>query len=326
MGSGDEPMDASQTAAFPSLGALLGDYRRTRTQLVTVTDEFAAIERRLELLDGHGDWPDPPLTATPSTAPPATLEIGCLGRFCVTWDGKPVEVPTGGKSAAVLKFLASRGGRPTPRDLFFEAVWPGVDADLAANRLRVALYGLRHSTRDAIELVVYDDGQYRIAPDARLLLDFELFEAQWELGQRFERGGQTEQAAAAYASAERLYRGDFLEDDSFVEWTVVRREYLRDLYLNLLLRLATLAYEHGDEAGCVSRCHKILREDPCSEDAYGLLIRSHLRRGRRARALSWFGVCERTLRAELDVAPSPAIVALRDQIVADRPTTPDRRN
>ena len=77
------------------------------------------------------------------------------------------------------------------------------------------------------------------------------------------------------------YSGDYLPDDVYEEWAIVRRDALRQQRLRLLLHLAGLSVEqqHPEEA---TRClQAILEVDPCHEEAACALMRLHAMSGRR---------------------------------------------
>ena len=299
-----------------SLGALVADYRQTLTALQQITDDLATRIRELELIV-------PALAATSSSDGAATdvrpaLQILTLGSFRVLVDGKALEIPASGRPATILKLLADRGARPTPRDTLIDALWPESAPDVGANRLRVAIHGLRQLVGPDRDLIAFDGGSYRL--DADLIeIDAERFESLIVEGAAIQDAGDADRAMARYVEAASLYRGDYFEDDLFEDWAVLRRQHLRDLYLNLLVRLASLAYERDDDSACIRRCHEIIRQDDCSEDAYRLLMLMHARRGNRARAIRWYDLCEQTLERELGVSPSTITQQLRDQILADQP-------
>jgi DNA-binding SARP family transcriptional activator len=302
-------------AADPSaeLAAVLGGYRGVRSRLEQLASDVAALELGLERALRAGDPPAPPVAAQ--------IEIRCLGSFDLRLGGVLLPLPPGGKPISVVKFLTARSGRPTPRELLIDTLWPDADPAAGANRLRVALHALRQLLPEpAADLVAYADGAYRLDAAGGVLIDADEFERSWERALRLEAEERSTAAADAYRQAERLYRGEYLADDPYEEWTLVRREYLRDAHLNTLLRLAQLALERGDQGGCVRRCHNVLKDDRCSEEAYRLLMRSHSDHGQYARALRWFAVCEQRLREDLDTAPSPATLELRARILERRST------
>ena len=296
------------------IGQILSDHRKARALLESLAGELGAIEQRLER-ESYGESATAPSPSPRSS--PHTLEIRCLGSFSVLLDGVPLTLRAGGKSVAVMKVLAARGTRPTPRDLLLEVLWPETEVTVVANRLGVALHALRRMAGElGSELVAHEGGDYRISTAHRTVIDTERFEELWQHGQRLEREGLRPEALDAYDQAEQLYRGDYLEDDLYEDWTYVRREYLRDLHFNLLLRLSVLSFDGDDDVACATWCRKLLQQDPLNEEAYRVLMVSYVRRGQPARALRWFEVCERVLKMELGMSPSATTVALRDEVQA----------
>ncbi len=313
-------MARPRTAAGAALGieGLLVDYQQALAVLQELTKEFAERVRHLDTDRGPGG----PIENFDDTDAPS-VAIACLGSFEVHVDGRVLPLPSSVRPAAVLKLLADRGGRPTSRDLLIETLWPGIEADTGANRLRVAVHSLRQIDPDLHALVTFDRGHYQLN-GARVQIDAERFEALLAGGHSLEQSGDAARALTIYHQAEQLYRGDYFEEDPFEDWALLRRQHLRDLYLNLLVKLAVLALERGDYQDCITHCHEIVRQDDCSEDAYRLLMLAHAHRGNRARALRWYALCEQTLFRELAVEPSATTRALRDEILSNEPDDDDR--
>jgi len=303
--------------------ALLDNYRYARTLLENLVSDFRAREAllandRVPVSESSYLARLKPAPVGNAERPSPTVALFCLGKFRVEVDGRLVDTRTGSKSLAVLKYLAGRGSRPTPRDLLLEALWPDTDPEAAGNRLRVAVHGLRRHLPhlgSSLDIITYQDGGYLLNPTGTVWIDADVFEDLWRQGVRLERLGRSGEAAQAYSQAELLYRGDYLEEDLYEEWTLLRREGLRDAYMDLLGKLAASSIAQGDYGGCIICCQKILAQDPCREDAYRLLMRCHALTGQRARALRWYEICAATLRRELEVDPSPETAALHGRVL-----------
>lgn len=54
-------------------------------------------------------------------------------------------------------------------------------------------------------------------------------------GRQLLADGQLNQAIESFEAAHALYRGPFLEEDLYEEWTQAEREYLHQEYLDLLI-------------------------------------------------------------------------------------------
>jgi DNA-binding SARP family transcriptional activator len=259
-----------------------------------------------------------------AAVPPMRLEVHCLGRFEVRSAQGQVERWQSARAKSVLQYLMARPRDPVVKEVLMEALWADCDPRSANNNLKAAIHGLRQAlsglfgNASDFPYVVFLHGGYFINPKLDLWLDVEEFERHWTLGQRFEKAGRTEDAVLEYEQAEALYRGDYLEDEPYEEWTLLRRETLKDLYLIVLGKLADNSLVSEDAIGAIIYSQKILARDSCREDAYRRMMRCYSRLGQRNRALRWYEICRQTVRGELDADPDTETVALHQQLMAGR--------
>jgi len=314
---------ASDLLAF--LKHVQEDYRDTRALFNDIQQRFSLRESEVQRLR---KLLAPVVSASPripSTVHPASgiadrdrhvLEVHLLGSFCAFVDGCPVTDWRSGRSKALFKYLLNHRQRHIPREQLMEALWPEGDPHASINSLRVAVHNLRqvvadcgqHSGRGAF--ILFEDGTYRWSSRVDFWVDVEEFERHWQAGRRLEMEGDLHAAMRQFEAAESLYAGDFLEDDPYEEWTLLRREGLKDTHLIIVTKLAEQCFKRADYEGCMLRCQRILQSDPCRDDAYQRLIRCCAQLGQRGRARSWFEICVRILRQELDLAPSQETVDL----------------
>ena len=206
-----------------------------------------------------------------------------------------------------------------------EVLWPGCEPQLANNNLKAAVRALRqtlslpHGLSEDFGWVLFHDGNYMINSQADVWVDTEQFESHWNLGWRLEKEGRISEAIAEYRSAESLYRGEFLEEDPYEDWTLLTRESVKDIYFSILSKLGDYYMESGDYENTIGYCHKIIAKDPCREDAYRRLMCAYVKLGNRNRALHWYKICERTIKAELDLPPDPQTVELYHKLLNDEP-------
>ncbi len=296
-----------------SLSRVIDSYRHAGDALASLSSSFDAWQQAVPTASQNGNG----VPADVGTKLPATdlVKVSCLGRFSLELNGTPITIPSGGRPLAVLKYLAARAGRPTPRDMLLEALWPDAAPDASTNRLRVAVHALRRDLgTDAAHLVEHQDGCYAFGPGISPRLDTAEFEQAWRNGAAAERAGDSQSAMQFLEIAETLYRGDFLEDDIYEDWTLVEREFLRDIFLNVLAQLAEHSLATGDYTACQDRCRQLIRHDVCNEGAYRLLMESHIRVGQPGRALHWYSICEANLKRELDIEPSERLIELKASI------------
>lgn len=307
--------------ALPQM--LLSDYQQASATLDKLAITFRTRESQLRKLT---ESPEEPLLATRINVTPhgkadgraLAIAFFCFGKFRVEVHGILVRTRGRSKSLKILKFLAQRR-HPCTSEVLIETLWPENESEAVYNRLRVEVHTLRHifaSSVNVPDVLVYHDGCYELNPDIDFWIDADEFEAFWRQGVRFEADRHYREAAQCYEQAARLYLGDYLEEDLYEEWTLFRRESLRDGYLYLLGRLAGWYVEEGNYGGCISYSHKMLAQDPYREDAYRLLMRCYIALGQKATALHWYEVCRTNLQKGLDVTPSLETTSLKSQIMA----------
>jgi DNA-binding SARP family transcriptional activator len=244
--------------------------------------------------------------------------ICLLGSFRLLCRGQPLPQRGGGKTEALLCYLAIRQGQPVPRDTLMDRLWPDSDAALATQSLNSLVYSLHKALGAAIAgaaPVSYAEGCYRINADAGVGVDVWVFDTLARAGEAEVRSGERALAVPYYRRAVQLYRGDLCVSSDVR--AVVERERLRVLYLSLLARLADFYFAQGDYSTSLEQALRLLLSEPTREDAHRLVMRCYVRRGERAQALRQFRICEQILHREFDAAPEHETVALFDQVRRD---------
>jgi DNA-binding SARP family transcriptional activator len=249
------------------------------------------------------------------------LDIKCLGRFEIQSDVKLIERWQSVKAKSVLLFLLTKPREPILKEALIEALWPDCSTQAANNNLKAAIYGLRQTLGFLLpdinpsNIILFTQGSYIINPEIDLKIDVEEFEKHFNLGRRFEKELNYSSSILEYQKAESLYFGDYLEDEPYQEWTMLRRERLKDNYLFIVGKLADQSMKENDWESCVLFCLKILEKETCREDAYQRLICCYSRMGLKNRALRWYEICAKTLQNELNSTPDPKTSGLFDKVV-----------
>lgn len=259
----------------------------------------------------------------PSGGSPAPLlEIYFLGKFEVRVRWNMVERWNSQKAKSLMKYLLGySGGHPVPKEAIMENLWPTMEPRKANNNLKVTICALKQTLgsasgiNDKFAWVVFRDGSYAMNSEIELWTDVDEFEQHRQKARKLEMDGNLSEAIKDYEAAEALYKGDYLEDDLYEEWTWLRRETLKENYLTTCGKLADYSMQNADHEGCIFYCQKILMKDFCREDAYRRLMRCHSRLGQRNKAISWYRVCERIIKRELEVNPDPSTIALYHKLL-----------
>jgi LuxR family maltose regulon positive regulatory protein len=124
-------------------------------------------------------------------------------------------------------------------------------------------------------------------------------------------------AAVEYERPIDLYRGDYLIEDLYEDWTMVERERLSNAYMDMLGRLAVHYMETGQYQESIRGCYRVLEKDRCHEDSYRLLMRCYACLGLRGRAMHQYRMCKQVLGQEYGTSPSPETRTLYASLLRD---------
>ena len=294
--------DGTMIGAFSARGAVPEDVRR----VVEETDHPGSPAPRRE-----GALPEQP-----------SMMARFFGHFEVSCGDDPVPLGRNGKALTILKYLLSRPHRPVSQDHLMGWLWPDSNLKKARWSLNSAVHGLRKvlgscSSLPGANHLVLEEGYYRLCPDLGISTDVEEFDRRYEEGRRLEGLGRGGEAAGEYEGAVALYRGDYLVEDLYEDWTMVERERLSNAYLDMLGRLADHYARAGRTQESIRACYRVLEKDRCHEDSYRLLMRCYAHLGLRGRAFRQYRLCERTLDQEFGTVPSPETQALHEELLGD---------
>lgn len=254
--------------------------------------------------------------------PAYRLNIRTLGAFSV-WRGD-VEIRDRDwrsvKARQLLQLLLVERGRMLPRDRIMDMLWPGLEAEAAANNLRVTLSRLTKAIEPnrpegAPTYYVTQQGDtYGFNIESDHGYDAAEFSAAVEAGRSALQQGRREEAIAEFRRAISLYGGTFLPDCLYEDWSVVERERLSLLFTDAALRLGTLLLEDGHSHEAIGLAWRVLEYDQAQEEAYQLLMRAYGGLGERSTALRLYARCVAALEQELGVGPLPETVEIYERI------------
>ena len=262
--------------------------------------------------------PSQPATwSGPLAGPPMELQARLLGPVEVSVGGQGVERSRGQRRMLLLAYLLLHRDRPVSRDVLAVTFWPDAAPETSRNRLHVSVHALRADLQvtSPVPVVLFDRG-YCVNPRLDVRLDTDEFEKAAMRGRLAEKNGDLDAALAGYRDAVREYRGDLLADHPYDNWTLLPREHYRVRLLEVLDRLAQLAFDTRRYPESVEAGQRLLALDSCREDAHRLLMRAHARLGQPQLAVRQFETCARQLRQELDMAPAPETIELCGRIRA----------
>jgi predicted ATPase/DNA-binding SARP family transcriptional activator len=250
------------------------------------------------------------------------VRIGLLGAFEARDDaGQPVQIP-GTRLRTLLARLALDQGRLVTTPSLVDAIWGERPPAGAANALHSLVSRLRRALPPgdggAVESL---PAGYRLtaAGEATDVAEFERLAAE---GRACRDAGDAGVAAARFASALALWRGDPLADlaDAPFASPVIAR--ITELWLRTVEDHAELALAAGRAGELVAGLRELTLAHPLDERLAGLCMRALAAAGRPAEALAAFEDLRQSLAETLGTDPSPALRDLHIAILRGQPGEP----
>ncbi len=228
------------------------------------------------------------------------LAVAVLGRFELTYGGRPVDIRVG-QGAQLLKLVVACGGT-VHAERAIESLWPETDPAAGRNRLRTVLGRLRE---DAPNVVQREGELLRIGPEVHVDLERFKQEARQALA---TSSGDPDAALALARSAISRYRGELLPHDLYEQWADAPREQARRTVLELLDLCAAAAARRGDLDDARRIVERTIELAPHEDDRYLRVAEILREQGRNGAALSVL----RRARSTLDALGVPLPPQLRE--------------
>lgn len=254
----------------------------------------------------------------PSGPPEPALRARVLGGFSLLVRGKTVTSWNGAKGQSIFKYLLARRGRAVHKEVLMELLWPDGDPEASRRSLHQAVYSLRKTLREAdpgASHVLFEKSSYVLNPDLDVWVDATEFEARATTGLRLETSGRLDAALGEYQRANRLYRGPYLEDLLYDDWTSDERRRLWSIFLDVAGRLGEIITQQRRYEESLVLCQKVRDMDPCNESATRLMMRCYHERGQRELAVRQYAILEGCLYRELGTKPTAPTRQLLEDIL-----------
>lgn len=315
-------LDANQNASKPNEHTTLHTARQSIDQWVNMTASDSAHPPMTPQRSCQNSIAEAPQTSTdlnPNNADTAKLDVYFLGTFRVYRDGELIDCLSKSRAKQLLKYLILNRTKAIPKEVLMDRFWPDHDQNSARNNLNVAVYCLRQALKNEhsnLVHVLFQDGCYCVNHNLDIQVDTEIFELHVKAAERLEVQHKTADAIEEYKKAETLYRGEFLAEDLYDDWSLELREYYKSLYVKLLGKLSDFYYQQQALQDCIAVNRKITAVEMGDEHAHRRLMDCFARLNQRHLALRQYQLCTEALAKEFDLKPSQETVALYKTIKA----------
>jgi LuxR family transcriptional regulator, maltose regulon positive regulatory protein len=235
------------------------------------------------------------------------LQVRFFGHFEILCNGEPVGLGRNSKVLAIFKYLLAHRDRQVSRDHLMEWLWPESSLKKARSSLNVAICTLRRLLSDCSaclqNYILLEEGYYRLCPTVWVVTDVDEFDRRYEQGCRLEKINRIE-GAAEYERAIELYRGDYLLDHLYEDWTMVERERLSNAYVDMLEQLAMYYKQTEQLQKRIQLCYRILKKDRSHENSHLLLTEAYALISSYGRALHQYRLFKGVLKSTHGTEPS----------------------
>ena len=238
------------------------------------------------------------------------LRIETLGEFRVLLGGEPLSHDRfkGKRPQLLLKAMVCRDSSEVHREILIEDIWPDATAKAGEKSFKVNLHRLRKALEPNVKKEVgylyvrLESGRVFLDP-VLVSCDAVEFEHFCIKGDKNFAKQEVSKAMTWYEKAVALYKGEFLAEEPFAEWALSKRERLKRLYLDALMKLAGLYEETSQTAKAINCLNRVIIMDPLEEEACKSLMIVYADSGMTQAALSIYERLVRRLDHELGVEP-----------------------
>jgi DNA-binding SARP family transcriptional activator len=253
--------------------------------------------------------------ASPKSTP--TLAIRLLGEFQVRVEDKAVPESQWPRRQArqLVKLLALTPSHQLHRQQLIDSICPDLNAESGAASLHKIIHLARHALEPSLEsgaksqFIATHAQHVQLRAPGGIWIDVDQFEQLSDAAMRTR-------AVPDYERALALYGGDLLTEDRYADWCAPKRDQLRAVHEQLLLRLGRAVAKEAQHGRAIRLFETLVEAVPSNEEAHRELMTLYALTGRRSDALRQFRRCCDALRADLGAEPDEATVQLHRRIVA----------
>jgi len=226
--------------------------------------------------------------------------VALLEGFELRLGDEIIDLPLGAQR--LIAFLALHD-RPLQRSFVANSLWLDSNEERASANLRSALWRLNRNSRPVVDV---RGTQLGLRSDVTVDLRTATGRARQLL---------IEPALSDFDEPfEIATMGDVLPD-WYEDWIIVERERFRQLRLHALESLCEQLSSVGRHAQAIEAALGAVAGEPLRESAHRALINAYLAEGNAGEAIRQYRLCERLLRDELGIEPSPQIRQLVEPIL-----------
>ncbi len=234
------------------------------------------------------------------------LYIAALGGFSITKGCTSISDSKGRskKIWQLIAYLFFQKGRVVPRNELIDVLW-GNDTDISnpENTLKVTLLRARKTLDELYDnaghsLIIHKSNGYCWNTEIPFTADTEVFEQLCRSSYKNEDEYITNLSAAV-----ALYKGNFLENHSYLTWVIPIQTYFHALYTDTILSLCPFLSKQLRYEDVISICSNAIIHEPYHEKLHCMLMDAYISTGKTKKAESIYNKLASSLKNDFGISP-----------------------
>ena len=196
------------------------------------------------------------------------LHVRMLGKFELEYKGELIDLRFGQatKVMQILQILLYKHPRGVPTTALLEYLFEYDEILNPRNNLKVSISQLRRRLTESPipgdHFIQFQNGSYRWDADVEILVDAHEFERLVKMG---NDSHNEEEKVEYYERALELYRGDFLNDLTGVDWSAKLNTYYWNTCADVVRALVKIKMAHQDYQGAYDLLQRTFKQHPAEE-------------------------------------------------------------
>jgi DNA-binding SARP family transcriptional activator len=220
----------------------------------------------------------------------------------------------------LLMTLLAHRGNGASKEILIDDFWPDEKPGTAEKNFKTTLQRLRKSLESVLHgdfgssYIHLDNGNVFLNPEL-CEVDVDQFSSLITKAEAEEKRRETKAALLGYQAAADLYKGDFLPEEIHLSLVDMKREEVRQKYIDILIKMGQLHEKQGASRKAIE-CHKkAIQTDPLLEETYQRLMTLYSNKRMYNEALKTYEACKKALKAGLKTEPDSTTNALYKKVI-----------
>jgi len=250
----------------------------------------------------------------------ASMVVETLGGFHVYVDGREITAKEWGRDKTlqlIQFFITARHRNGLHKEQIIDRLWEDSSVEEGMRNIKVALHGINKALepnrkpREEAKYILRQGVTYQLT-NKDIWIDVEAFDQALSLENEYHNDSEKSKAILKYATD--LYRGTYLPNRVFQDWTATERERIQLLAINAMISLGELNLK-TNPAESIRLAQEALIIDSTWEEAYRLQMMAYLHKKNRPQVIKTYNYCAKVLDQEFGIDPLPETRKIYEEVM-----------